>query len=88
MEPNTVFENIHEILTRLNIVNKDSEQLDLDTTFNDVSGMDSLDRVEVVMNLEEEYDICILDNELTQVNTLGDLVKLVEKKLDEKKEVH
>ena len=88
MEPNEILEQIHATLKQLNIIGKESELPPLDTSFDDDAGIDSLDRIEVVMNLEEKYDITILDNELVQVNTLGDLVNLVGKKLDDKKEVH
>lgn len=42
-------------------------------------GADSLDRIEIVMELEEEYNISIKDDALDIVKTVNDLTKLVEK---------
>ncbi len=43
-------------------------------------GADSLDVVELLMNLEEEYNISISEDEARNVKTVGDFVALVEKK--------
>lgn len=40
-------------------------------------GCDSLDGVEIVMALEEEFDIEISDSDHAEIQTVGDLVKLV-----------
>lgn len=51
------------------------EEITLDRTFKDL-GIDSLDTVEMTMNLEDALDIEI---ELTEkVETVGDLVKFIE----------
>lgn len=47
--------------------------------YNDL-GADSLDGIELVMALEEEFDIDISDNEGDGVNTVGDLVVLIDGK--------
>ena len=43
-------------------------------------GADSLDVVELLMNLEEEYNISIGEDEARSVQTVGDFVALIEKK--------
>lgn len=43
-------------------------------------GADSLDMVEIVMGVEEEFGLRIEDEEIPEVKTVGDLVKLIEKK--------
>jgi acyl carrier protein len=62
-----------------------SEQLDIDeekitseTTFEDIEA-DSLDVVELVMALEEEYDLEIADEEVEKIKTVGDVVSYIEK---------
>ncbi len=40
---------------------------------------DSLDIVELVMDLEQRYNIEIPDEELVRIKTVGDIVKFVEK---------
>lgn len=41
-------------------------------------GADSLDEVEVVMAIEEEFGIEVSDDRAEQVRTVGDIIKLVE----------
>jgi acyl carrier protein len=62
-----------------------SEQLDIDeekitseTTFEDIEA-DSLDVVELVMALEEEYNLEIADEEVEKIKTVGDIVSYIEK---------
>jgi acyl carrier protein len=44
-------------------------------------GADSLDAVEVMMAVEEEFNVSIPDAEFDQIKTIGDLVSIVEKKI-------
>jgi acyl carrier protein len=44
-------------------------------------GEDSLDRVEMVMNIEDEFAIEISDQDATEWKTIGDVVEYLEKKL-------
>ena len=57
-----MFEKIRDIIV---------EQLDLDDA-------DSLDAVEVIMALEEEFDIEIPDEEAENFKTIGDIVEYIE----------
>ena len=43
-------------------------------------GADSLDLVEIVMAIEEEFDVAILDSEITDMKTVGDIAKYVDGK--------
>ncbi len=47
-------------------------------SFIDDLGADSLDTVELVMALEEEFDIEIPDEDAEKITTVGDAVKYVE----------
>lgn len=47
-------------------------------------GADSLDVVELVMALEEEFDISIPDEEAEKLKTVGDAVKYIDSKTSEK----
>ena len=42
--------------------------------------MDSLDVVEAVMTIEKEFGLTLADSELNDIKTVGDIVKMVEKK--------
>ena len=51
-----------------------------DTSFKDDLGADSLDLFELVMGLEEEYSIEIPAEELTDINTVGDVINYLKDK--------
>ena len=53
------------------------EKLNMETTFEDIDA-DSLDIVELVMALEEEFDLEISDQEIENIRTIGDVVKYIE----------
>ena len=50
-------------------------------TFSEL-GLDSLDRIEMVLATEEEFDIEIADNDLDDAQTVGDLLKVVQVKVN------
>lgn len=51
---------------------------------NDLS-IDSLDQVEIIMELEREFNVGLPDDECGKLNTVEDLVNLIEKQLIERK---
>ena len=51
-----------------------------DSSIIDDLGADSLDIVDMVMSLEEEFDIEIPDEEIESMKTVGDIVKFIEAK--------
>lgn len=70
-----VFEAIAELIAER--VEKDISEIKMESTFRDL-GIDSLDTVELLMNLEDKLDMEIeLDK---KVETVGDLVAFVESK--------
>ena len=50
-------------------------------------GADSLDIVELVMCLEEEFDIEILDDEAETLETVGDIIEFIEDMIDSGKSI-
>ena len=62
---------------------KDVKEEDIteDASFIDDLGADSLDIVELIMRLEEEFDIEIPDEDAEKINTVGELVEYIEKKI-------
>lgn len=63
-----------------------SEQLEVDettiteeTTIEDL-GADSLDLVETIMNIEEEFDIEVDDNDVENLKTVGDFINYINSK--------
>jgi acyl carrier protein len=71
-----VFEKVKEIIVeRLSIDEKDVTK---ESSFIDDLGADSLDTVELVMALEEEFGLEIPDEEAEKIVTVGDAVKYIE----------
>lgn len=50
----------------------------MEATFVDDLAADSLDIVELIMNIEEELDLEIPDNDTEKIVTIGDVVKYIE----------
>ena len=57
----------------------DKEKVTPDTSFVNDLGADSLDTVELVMELEEEFDINIPDDAAEKIQTVGQAVEFIEK---------
>ena len=51
-----------------------ADEITAETSFKEDLGADSLDLFELVTNLEEEYNIEIPAEELTELNTVGDVI--------------
>ena len=56
----------------------DKEKITAETHFINDLGADSLDTVELVMELEEEFDINIPDDAAEKIQTIGEAVKHIE----------
>ena len=71
-----VFEKVREILVDQHDVDEDAVTMEVSIQ-NDL-GADSLDIVDLVMSLEEEFDCEIPDEEIENIKTVGDIVKYIE----------
>lgn len=61
----------------------DTDEIGMDSSFVDDLGADSVDLVELVMAMEEEFDVGEIDEEdLTGVKTVGDCVRYLYNKLN------
>ena len=54
----------------------------LDASFEEDLGADSLDTFELIMGLEEAFDIEIPEEDLVDMKTVGDVVNYLQRKLD------
>lgn len=61
-------------------LNKPVEEITADKEIVKDLGADSLDVVEMLMSLEEEYGITIPEEDAVNVKTVGDIVALIENK--------
>lgn len=73
-----MFEQIAEMI-KTEFSMEDTE-ITLETSFKDDLNADSLDLVELVMDLEEKYEIEIDQNDLENIVTVGDLVEYLKSK--------
>jgi acyl carrier protein len=74
-----VFEKVKEMLCEQLDVEED--KVTLDSSIVDDLGADSLDVVDLVMSLEEEFELEIPDEDVENMKTVGDMVKYIEGKL-------
>ena len=58
----------------------DESEIALETSFKDDLGADSLDLFELVMALEEEYDVEIPSDDLTELNTVEAVINYLKNK--------
>lgn len=71
-----VFEKIKEILaSQLDV---DAEEMSPDTKIAEDLGADSLDVVELLMAIEEEFDVEIPDEEIEKLKTVGDVAEYIQ----------
>ena len=75
MNPDAIFEKVKEVIIEQLAV--EDETIKLETSFIDDLGADSLDIVELIMALEEEFDLQIPDNEAEKITTVGDVVDYI-----------
>lgn len=55
----------------------DKDQMTMETSFINDLGADSLDTVELVMELEQRFDMEIPDEEAEKIQTVGDVIKYI-----------
>ena len=76
MSEKEIFQKLKTIVVDQLGVNE--ENVTMEATFVDDLAADSLDIVELIMNIEEEFDLEIPDNDTEKIVTIGDVVKYIE----------
>ena len=74
-----VFEKVKAILVAQ--LDAEEDDITMDTNIAEDLGADSLDIVDLVMSLEEEFDTEIPDEEIENIKTVGDVVKYREERI-------
>ena len=74
------FEKLKKIIAE--VLNVDEEEISMETTFVDDLGADSLDVFQIIIGLEEEFDIEIPNEEAEKIVTVGDAVEQIKSALN------
>jgi len=71
-----IFERVKDIIVEQ--LDVDESQVTLEASFAEDLDADSLDVVELVMELEDEFDLEIADEEAEKISTVGDAVEYID----------
>ena len=74
------FEKLAKIIAE--VLNVDANEITLDTTFVDELGADSLDVFQIIMGIEEEFDIEFPNEEAEKIVSVGDAVEAIKSALN------
>ena len=69
------FEKLQNIIAE--VLNIEPDEITMETTFVDDLGADSLDVFQIIMGIEEEFDIEIPNDAAEQIVTVGDAVEQI-----------
>ena len=70
-----VFEKLKQIIA--DVLNVDPDEISMDTTFMDDLGADSLDVFQIIMGIEEEFDIEVPAEEAENITTVEEAVEMI-----------
>lgn len=74
------FEKLKKIISE--VLNVDEDEIGMETTFVDDLGADSLDIFQIIMGIEEEFDVEIANEEAEKIKTVGDAVEKIKNALN------
>ena len=74
------FEKLQKIIAE--VLNLSEEEIIMDSTFVDDLGADSLDVFQIIMGIEEEFDIEIDNEEAEKITTVQDAVDQIKKAVE------
>ena len=69
------FEKLQEIIA--DVLNVETDDITMETTFVDDLGADSLDIFQIIMGIEETFDIEIDNEDAEKIRTVGDAVEQI-----------
>ena len=76
------FEALQKIIAE--VLNVDPDEITMNTTFVDDLGADSLDIFQIIMGIEEEFDIEIPNEEAEKIISVGDAVEQIKSSMNQK----
>ena len=69
------FEKLKKVIA--DVLNVDPDEITMETTFADDLGADSLDVFQIIMRIEEEFDIEVPPEEAEKISTVEEAVTLI-----------
>ena len=73
------FEKVQKILAEQREL--DADEITMDANLVEDLGIDSLDFLDIVMSLEDEFDTEFPEEDMAGIKTVGDIVKYIEDKI-------
>ena len=73
------FEKLQKIISE--VLNVEPDKITMDTTFIDDLGADSLDVFQIIMGIEETFDVEISNEDAEKIVTVGDVVEQIKNAL-------
>jgi len=76
-----ILEKVKKVIA--NQLSMEVEEINVESTFSEDLGVDSLEIFEIVMSLEEEFEIEIPNEDIENIKTIQDIVNYVKSKVEE-----
>ncbi len=74
------FEKLRDIVAE--VLNVDPDEITMETKFIDDLGADSLDVFQIILAIEEQFEITIEDSQAENIQTVGDAVEEIKKSVN------
>ena len=75
-----IFEKLKDIIAEQ--LSVEADEVKMDSNIQDDLGADSLDVVDLITTIEDEFDLSIPDEAVEEIKTVGDIVNYIEKNTD------
>ena len=78
MAKEEIFEKLKELV--VDQLGVEEDEVTMEASMQDDLGADSLDLVDLVMSVEEEFGVKVADEDLESIKTVGDIVNYIEER--------
>lgn len=78
MAKEEIFDKLKELVA--DQLGVEEDEVTMEATMQDDLGADSLDLVDLVMSVEEEFGVKVADEDLENIKTIGDIVNYIEER--------
>ena len=75
-----IFEKLKDIIAEQ--LSVEADEVKMDSNIQDDLGADSLDVVDLITTIEDEFDLSIPDEAVEEIKTVGDIANYIEKNTD------